>query len=98
MWYLRGTYGVLHGTHGVFRGTARVPRDYLRGTPMVLPGDCTHARGRSSRGALAHSRGYCTLRGTLWYTGVLHGTLGLFLLVLEGDFPGSQCDARVLRG
>jgi hypothetical protein len=30
---------------------------------MVLPGDCTHARGRSSRGALAHSRG--TLRGTI---------------------------------
>jgi hypothetical protein len=27
---------------------------------MVLPGYCTHARGRSSRGALAHSR------GTLW--------------------------------
>ncbi len=26
------------------------------------------------------------------------GTLGLFLLVLDGDFPGSQCDARVLRG
>jgi hypothetical protein len=53
-----GTRRVLGGTHGVFRGSARVPRDYLRGTPMVLPGDCTHARGRSSRGALAHSRGY----------------------------------------
>ncbi len=60
-----GTRGVLCGTGGTpwcSRGTlgvaARVPRDYYRGTPMVLPGDCTHARGRSSRGALAHSRGY----------------------------------------
>jgi hypothetical protein len=62
---LAGTRGVLCGTQGysmVLTGysgvAARVPRDYLRGTPMVLPGHCTHARGRSSRGALAHSRGY----------------------------------------
>ena len=33
---------VLTGYSGV---AARVPRDYLRGTPMELPGDCTHARG-----------------------------------------------------
>jgi hypothetical protein len=69
---------------------ARVPRDYLRGTPMVLPGDCTHARGRSSRGALALSRGYSAgyyCRGGLggiFYCGALDGLFSALQGVLTG--------------
>jgi hypothetical protein len=72
---------------------ARVPRDYLRGTPMVLPGYCTHARGRNPRGALAHSKG--TLRGT-----ICRGGLGAYYTA--GHSMGSSAHSRgfkaVLRG
>jgi hypothetical protein len=71
---LMGYSMVLTGYSGV---AARVPRDYLRGTPMVLPGDCTHARGRNSRGALAHSVGYSVgyhCRGGLGGNIILRGT------------------------
>ena len=91
---------VLTGYSGV---AARVPRDYLSGTPMVLPGDCTHARGRSSRGALAHSRGYSAgyyCRGALGgilYCGALDGLFSALQGVLggtQGVLPGDSGHSR----
>jgi hypothetical protein len=60
---------------------------------MALPGYCTYARGRNSRGALAHSR------GTLWGT-VAEGVLGAILYcgALDGLFSALQGFKAVRRG
>jgi hypothetical protein len=70
---------------------------------MVLPGDCTHARGRSSRGALAHSRGYSAgyyCRGGLGgilYCGALDGLYSALQGAQGGPMGGAQGYARALR-